>query len=162
MSAKLSGLGVGIPRKGNGRTLLLTVSFLARPMSTVAVAAPPGTLTNTLATISTSTVVLGKRKSRPASTSLSIRLEVSSGCEQPTDSECETDISYSHATTSAGPSTLTKRLRRYKCQHAGCSKAYTKPSRLAEHERSHTGDVRDFVVFFTFHVLIVLIATLHL
>jgi len=31
--------------------------------------------------------------------------------------------------------------RRYKCQYEGCDKAYTKPSRLAEHELSHTGEV---------------------
>ncbi|RPD63072.1 hypothetical protein L227DRAFT_473071, partial [Lentinus tigrinus ALCF2SS1-6] len=28
----------------------------------------------------------------------------------------------------------------YACTYEGCSKAYAKPSRLAEHERSHTGD----------------------
>lgn len=31
--------------------------------------------------------------------------------------------------------------RRYKCTHDGCDKAYTKPSRLEEHERTHTGEV---------------------
>ncbi|ESK93678.1 transcription factor iiia [Moniliophthora roreri MCA 2997] len=34
--------------------------------------------------------------------------------------------------------------RRYACTYDGCTKAYTKPSRLAEHERSHTGQ-RPFV-----------------
>ncbi|KAJ7072584.1 transcription factor iiia [Mycena amicta] len=29
--------------------------------------------------------------------------------------------------------------KRYQCTHPGCLKAYTKPSRLNEHERSHTG-----------------------
>lgn len=29
----------------------------------------------------------------------------------------------------------------YACTHAGCDKAYRKPSRLREHERSHTGEV---------------------
>lgn len=31
--------------------------------------------------------------------------------------------------------------KRYHCIHDGCDKAYSKPSRLAEHERSHTGEV---------------------
>ncbi|KAJ3569593.1 hypothetical protein NP233_g4941 [Leucocoprinus birnbaumii] len=30
--------------------------------------------------------------------------------------------------------------KRYHCIHKGCDKAYSKPSRLAEHERSHTGE----------------------
>ncbi|GLB37372.1 putative zinc finger, C2H2 type [Lyophyllum shimeji] len=34
--------------------------------------------------------------------------------------------------------------KRYRCTHAACDKAYSKPSRLAEHERSHTGQ-RPFV-----------------
>jgi hypothetical protein len=31
--------------------------------------------------------------------------------------------------------------RIYKCTFNGCEKSYTKPSRLEEHERSHSGDV---------------------
>ncbi|KAI0079577.1 hypothetical protein K474DRAFT_1658926 [Panus rudis PR-1116 ss-1] len=30
--------------------------------------------------------------------------------------------------------------RRYKCSYNGCTKAYSKPSRLVEHERAHTGE----------------------
>lgn len=30
--------------------------------------------------------------------------------------------------------------RRFACTHPGCEKAYTKPSRLVEHERTHTGE----------------------
>lgn len=35
--------------------------------------------------------------------------------------------------------------KRYQCTHPDCPKAYTKPSRLKEHERSHTGQVRAFL-----------------
>jgi hypothetical protein len=35
--------------------------------------------------------------------------------------------------------------KRYACQYEGCDKAYTKPSRLAEHELSHTGEVCSFL-----------------
>jgi len=35
--------------------------------------------------------------------------------------------------------------RRYQCPHEGCDKAYTKPSRLAEHELSHTGEVSSII-----------------
>ena len=31
--------------------------------------------------------------------------------------------------------------KRYKCTYSACEKFYSKPSRLAEHERSHTGQV---------------------
>jgi general transcription factor IIIA len=39
--------------------------------------------------------------------------------------------------TDSPPST-----RLYKCEVSGCTKAYTKPSRLAEHKFVHTGQVR--------------------
>jgi len=31
--------------------------------------------------------------------------------------------------------------KRYRCTFDGCGKGYSKPSRLEEHERSHTGQV---------------------
>jgi hypothetical protein len=37
--------------------------------------------------------------------------------------------------------------RRFKCTFEGCDKAYTKPSRLAEHELTHTGEVCDCPLF---------------
>ncbi|KAI0043129.1 hypothetical protein FA95DRAFT_1563607 [Auriscalpium vulgare] len=77
--------------------------------------------------------VLGKRRSRAGSLVLHL-----SGTSE---SEYEAPV--------AGPSTPTLSskldwLRPFPCTHYGCSKSYTKPSRLAEHERSHTG-VRPFV-----------------
>lgn len=32
--------------------------------------------------------------------------------------------------------------KRYKCAYEGCDRAYTKPSRLAEHEMTHRNEVR--------------------
>lgn len=38
------------------------------------------------------------------------------------------------------------RAKRYACTEPGCSKAYTRPGRLEEHTRSHTGEVRLSIV----------------
>jgi hypothetical protein len=42
------------------------------------------------------------------------------------------------------PSTPSSRSakKKYNCTFEGCQKAYTKPTRLEEHKRSHTGEVR--------------------
>lgn len=37
--------------------------------------------------------------------------------------------------------------KRYKCTYSNCEKSYSKPSRLSEHERSHTGQVVYSVYF---------------
>ena len=79
---------------------------------------------------SSTTVVLRKRK-RPASP-LCLRLSASPAPSQATSTEYEPP--------DAGPSTPPK--KRYACDFDGCDKAYSKPARLAEHQRSHTGDVR--------------------
>ncbi|KZT30002.1 hypothetical protein NEOLEDRAFT_1126721 [Neolentinus lepideus HHB14362 ss-1] len=91
-----------------------------------------------MSTVTTSTV---SRKRRHSEAELIVRLST------PLPSDVD-DASV------AGPSTgpriivngvLTSgAIRKYKCLYEGCKKAYTKPSRLAEHERSHTGE-RPFV-----------------
>ncbi|KAF8517174.1 hypothetical protein BU17DRAFT_50145 [Hysterangium stoloniferum] len=42
------------------------------------------------------------------------------------------------------PGSVTPKERPYRCTYENCSNAYTKPSRLAEHRRSHTGE-RPFI-----------------
>ncbi|KAI0265917.1 hypothetical protein BC834DRAFT_157744 [Gloeopeniophorella convolvens] len=88
------------------------------------------------------TTVLGKRK---ASRPYVLHLSGTSGAEE---SEYEPP-----AQTTAGPSRrpvlvngklVLDSKRIYQCTFERCDKSYTKPSRLEEHERSHTGD-RPFV-----------------
>ena len=37
--------------------------------------------------------------------------------------------------------------KKYHCTYEGCTKSYTKPARLEEHKRSHTGEVRTHSVY---------------
>ncbi|KDQ50548.1 hypothetical protein JAAARDRAFT_42006 [Jaapia argillacea MUCL 33604] len=99
------------------------------------------------------TTVLGKRKASPLVLHLA-----SSSSYAPTDSEIESDDPRdAHVPPTAAPSRAASKpliivngalvkdtKRRYQCSSEGCEKAYTKPSRLEEHERSHTGE-RPFV-----------------
>ena len=96
----------------------------------------------------TTTVVLGKRKSRQSEDKLSIRLECASitGSTYESQTECKTDT-IQYASPSRSPAIPE---RRYRCSYEGCSKAYTKPSRLAEHERVHTGDVCRYLCFLAY------------
>ncbi|KAI0825193.1 hypothetical protein BC628DRAFT_1517671 [Trametes gibbosa] len=88
------------------------------------------------------TLTLRKRKHRE---SLVIHLSSPSpSCEHdPTHTESEyepgqtSDVPAHHVPTPGGQ-------KRYPCNYEGCPRSYSKPSRLAEHERSHTGD-RPFV-----------------
>lgn len=93
---------------------------------------------------SSTTVVLRKRKR--ATSPLVLRL--SSSPAPTSHSESEYDPQYSPVspvvsiTLDAGPSERSiARKKKYACDFEGCHKAYSKPARLAEHQRSHTGDV---------------------
>lgn len=118
-----------------------------------------------------STTVLGKRKATKESTSLVLHLASSPEPSQynPSDSDFELSTAsidldseaHGGSTSKASPSSASllrsiaaarplivvngelveATKRKYRCPHAGCTKAYTKPSRLEEHERSHTGEV---------------------
>ncbi len=35
---------------------------------------------------------------------------------------------------------ISAKVRKYTCKYTDCNKSYTKPTRLREHERSHTGE----------------------
>ncbi|OSD06096.1 hypothetical protein PYCCODRAFT_1405021 [Trametes coccinea BRFM310] len=92
----------------------------------------------------TTALTLRKRKHRD---SLVIHLSSPSpSCENdPTYTESEYDPGQTSDAPAAAPhATTPERQKRYACTFEGCTKAYSKPSRLAEHERSHTGD-RPFV-----------------
>ncbi|TFK62256.1 transcription factor iiia [Pluteus cervinus] len=87
-----------------------------------------------------SLTVLGKRKAETSDKRLVLHLE-SSTDQDHTTSESESDDD----THDLGPSSASqKNKNRYRCTYDGCGKAYTKPVRLAEHTRSHTGE-RPFV-----------------
>jgi len=68
--------------------------------------------------------------------------------ESELESENERLEQYSTSQTSRTASRVSSSSRlkensrkKYLCSHKDCGKSYTKPSRLAEHERSHTGQV---------------------
>lgn len=119
---------------------------------------------------SSQSTVLGKRKARQLNGSGNLVLHLTSPC-----SVSENLLGTSDSETSAlGQSKFSDKThilvngsfiadtkKRYCCTHRGCEKAYSKPSRLAEHERSHTGQVsfssariRFFLHYFFFSVIL--------
>ena len=100
---------------------------------------------------SSTTVVLRKRKR--ASSPLVLRISSSPAPTSHSESEYEPQHSpispVVSITLDAGPSRAPiARKKKYTCDFEGCHKAYSKPARLAEHQRSHTGDVRPSSIFF--------------
>ncbi|KAI0670027.1 hypothetical protein C8Q78DRAFT_160837 [Trametes maxima] len=92
------------------------------------------------------TITLRKRKHRD-----SLVIHLSSPSPSHENDPAYTESEYDPGQTSDVPpppvptrARTPKREKRYACSFEGCSKAYSKPSRLAEHKRSHTGD-RPFV-----------------
>ncbi len=89
----------------------------------------------------TSTVpekVLGKRKTQE----YVLRLTSS-----PEPSTNDSDCNPSSQPILVNGVLVEKTKKRYKCTFSSCDKAYTKPSRLVEHERSHTGEVCRIHIF---------------
>ena len=101
-------------------TLRPCESITDRDASCGFVDAPPSIFTPAMECTITSTV-LGKRK---VSNHVGVIFLASS--PEPTASEHDDVVPVK---------------RPYQCTYPGCSKAYTKPSRLQEHQRSHTGEV---------------------
>lgn len=97
------------------------------------------------------TTVLGKRKT-PATKSLVLHLSSPESTYTPLDSDLDPIASTSNIN---GPPILVNgslipfTTKRYRCTYEGCDKAYSKPTRLAEHERSHTGQVCNLLYIFS-------------
>ncbi|KAJ7287319.1 transcription factor iiia [Mycena rebaudengoi] len=90
--------------------------------------------------------VLGKRNRRPNQYVLHLASSPEPGAASDSDFEPLTQVA---STSKSLPILINGTLvastkKRYQCTHPGCDKAYTKPSRLEEHERSHSG-IRPFV-----------------
>ncbi|KAJ7128998.1 hypothetical protein C8R43DRAFT_689581 [Mycena crocata] len=82
--------------------------------------------------------ILGKRSRAPSQ----YLLRLTSSPEP--DGLSDSDLAPRASTSKSLPilingSLVSHTKKRYKCTHSGCDKAYTKPSRLEEHERSHSG-----------------------
>lgn len=97
---------------------------------------------------STSLVVLGKRKRHE-----NLVLHLSGGSTSESDNDTASEFSFKNVpkASSMGKSPrapiivngklVADEKKRYHCTFDGCSKSYRKPSRLEEHERTHTGEV---------------------
>ncbi|KAF9460752.1 hypothetical protein BDZ94DRAFT_1222680 [Collybia nuda] len=94
--------------------------------------------TVSLATVVDSNTILGKRKFHSKPDALILHLSSS-----PEPGPVLSDVQHRPPILVNGV-LVPHTKRRYKCTHNGCDKSYFKPSRLTEHERSHTG-LRPFI-----------------
>lgn len=103
--------------------------------------------------MSLTTTILGKRKGRDTSEILLLQLSASESNYE------HSDVSWEEPESEGGsPRTLLNSKqksefilvngslvknakKKYHCTFSGCEKVYSKPCRLEEHERSHTGEV---------------------
>lgn len=92
-------------------------------------------------TVLHSEIVLGKRKTRQKD---SLVLHLASSSEpwySSSGSDLETFKRSPRPPTLVNGSLVPDTKKRYRCTYDECQRSYSKPSRLAEHERSHTGYV---------------------
>lgn len=101
----------------------------------------------------TTTTVLGKRKNRVTSETLLLQLSASESNHEQSDaswqgleSEVESQKTLLNPKQKSefvlvNGSFVKNAKKKYHCTLSGCEKSYSKPCRLEEHERSHTGEV---------------------
>jgi general transcription factor IIIA len=115
-----------------------------------------------MSTTTTAVTILGKRKTRKPAYVLHLAATSESENQSQSDyepppnengsqyeSESQSDAYLPTPSSSSRPSkppivrngsVVAGSSKHYACPFPGCPKAYTKPSRLAEHDRTHTGD----------------------
>ena len=108
----------------------------------------------------TTTTVLGKRKKGVTSETLLLQLSASESNHENSDvswQDPESDAELSQTPPSPkqksgfvliNGSLVRNANKKYHCTFSGCGKSYSKPCRLEEHERSHTGEVGSFILNF--------------
>jgi len=105
----------------------------------------------------TTTSVLGKRKNRTTAETLLLQLSASESNHEQSDVSWESEVESTKTLPDSkqkpefvlvNGSLVKNAKKKYHCTFPGCEKLYTKPCRLEEHERSHTGEVCFFFYAF--------------